>query len=72
MHPLTAREAKKEEEYVPRHIELTAVLKRDFKNKQKESKRIERFEKRLANSSKKQSSLAWQTIYDEEFDPGSG
>jgi hypothetical protein len=45
LHPLTAREAKKEEEYVPRHIELTAVLKRDFKNKQKESKQIERFEK---------------------------
>ena len=47
----------KEEEYVPRHIELTAVLKRDFKNKQKESKRVERFEKdqqiRLKNSQAK-------------------
>ena len=53
--PANRKRGEKEEEYVPRHIELTAVLKRDFKNKQKESMRIERFEKRLANSSKKQS-----------------
>ena len=70
--PANRKRGEKRRRYVPRHIELTAVLKRDFKNKQKESKRIERLEKRLANSSKKQSSLAWQTIYDEEFDPGSG
>ena len=35
---------KKNKNYVPRHIELTAVFRRDSKNKQKESKRIERFE----------------------------
>jgi hypothetical protein len=36
-----SNEVKKQEEHVPRHIELTAVLKRQDKN---ESNRIERFE----------------------------
>jgi hypothetical protein len=35
---------KKQEEYVPRHIELTAVLREILKQKNK-SNRIERFEK---------------------------
>ena len=43
--PANRKRGEKRRRYVPRHIELTAVLKRDFKNKQKESKRIERFEK---------------------------
>jgi len=47
LHPLTDRLAKRKEENVPRHIELTAVFRRDLKNKYKESKRIGRFKKPL-------------------------
>ena len=62
----------KEEEYVPRHIELTAVLEEILKQK-KESKRVERFEQRLANRLKYDAEFRFSiTIYDEEFDPGSG
>jgi hypothetical protein len=43
--PANRKRGEKRRRHVPRHIELTAVLKRDFKNKQKESKQIERFEK---------------------------
>ena len=60
------------EEYVPRHIELTAVLEEILKQK-KESKRVERFEQRLANRLKYEAEFRFSiTIYDEEFDPGSG
>ena len=45
---------KKKVRHVPRHIELTAVLKRDLKNKYKESKRIGRFKKPLEFESNKQ------------------
>ena len=47
LHPLTERLARKKIRHVPRHIELTAVFKRDLKNNNKESKRIERFKKPL-------------------------
>ena len=47
LHPLTERLANNKIRHVPRHIELTAVFKRDLKNKYKESKRIERFKKPL-------------------------
>ena len=45
LHPLNERIADLNKRHVPRHIELTAVFKRDLKNKNKESKRIERLEK---------------------------
>ena len=46
LHPLweTTKGGKNKEEYVPRHIELTAVLTEMLKQKNK-SNRIERFEK---------------------------
>jgi hypothetical protein len=63
----------KKEIHVRRHIELTAVLTEMLGQKNK-SNRIVRFEKepieyrRIIISSERSE----QTIYDEEFDPGSG
>ena len=67
-------QTKNKEEHVPRHIELTAVLREILKQKNK-SNRIERFEKTTRDFSQinKETRFIWaHTIYDEEFDPGSG
>jgi hypothetical protein len=57
----------KQEEHVPRHIELTAVRHLFGGQQKKESKRIVKDLKRTIVF------VAYNiTIYDEEFDPGSG
>ena len=69
-----SKSGEKQEEHVPRHIELTAVLKEISKQIIK-SNRIERFEKTTRDFSQinKETRFIWTyTIYDEEFDPGSG
>ena len=63
----------KQKEHVPRHIELTAVL-REILEQRIKSNRIERFEKttRPSVKIKKRQIYLFRIIYDEEFDPGSG
>ena len=81
MHPLTAREAIESEpvlrfiirktKKVHRHIELTAVLTEMSEQRKRKYYNFRDY-KKLVNFVSTQSCIYTTTIYDEEFDPGSG
>ena len=63
----------KKRRHVHRHIELTAVSNSDVWNKEKKVRWIARFtDVRNSSNNTGQKFISVRTIYDEEFDPGSG